>query len=123
MCGDDKPATQKHELYELPQYLIIHLKRFIDDNYGNVWKVNDNIDYQLKNLDLEKFVLNKDQETKFDLISAIYHSGSMNGGHYTAARIDESTGQWYECNDSHVSEMRESEVKSKNAYVLVYKWQ
>ena len=56
-CEQHKEASKKLDLWQLPQILIIHLKRFSYDK--GIWrdKIDEYIDFPLKGLDLTRFSL------------------------------------------------------------------
>jgi len=57
----------------------------------------------------------------YDLIAVSNHYGSLSGGHYTACALNQETGNWYDFNDSHVSQLSGPEAAvSSAAYVLYY---
>ena len=58
--------------------------------------------------------------TVYDLYGVVNHFGSLNGGHYTAfgKGID---GNWYNYNDSSVSNASKKELTSPAAYMLFYR--
>ena len=61
-------------------------------------------------------------EDLYDLFAVVVHSGTLNGGHYTA--IAKNAEHWYEFNDSNVYKLKDREIQSKvvnkNAYILFY---
>jgi ubiquitin carboxyl-terminal hydrolase 36/42 len=58
----------------------------------------------------------------YDLYGVVIHVGSStNSGHYYAYCKNFNNSQWFECNDSHISEVKsESEVLHTEAYLLFY---
>uniref|UniRef100_A0A3Q4H9F0 ubiquitinyl hydrolase 1 n=1 Tax=Neolamprologus brichardi TaxID=32507 RepID=A0A3Q4H9F0_NEOBR len=56
----------------------------------------------------------------YNLYAVSNHSGNALGGHYTAYCKNPALGEWYSYNDSRVSPMSSSQVRSSNAYVLFY---
>lgn len=135
-CGEKKSATEKVYLWELPEILIIHLKRFIDRKIqigpgkymSRPEKVDKKVNYPLRDLDLSAFYSPYKANTiKYELYAVSNHFGNISGGHYTAYCKNQINGQWYNYNDSHVSCIRPSEVLetvvNDGAYVLFYKKQ
>lgn len=118
-------ATKKMEIYNAPDYLIVHLKRF--SHSRGMWggrKVNDLITFPLDNLDMSTYILKNCTENKkivYDLYAVSNHFGSLDGGHYTAFCKNPILGKWYNFDDSDVSGLSPSEVNTKAAYVLFYK--
>lgn len=112
-CKEHKLASKKIDLYNLPNILIIHMKRF-KTKQGNLMgkyffqtnaqKIQTKVDYPLDNLDLTKYWINKKQGTsaKYELIGVSAHYGSISGGHYIAYAKNHLNSKWYEFNDSHV---------------------
>jgi len=57
----------------------------------------------------------------YDLFAVVLHTGTLNGGHYTAVAKNNNT--WYEFNDSQVIQIAKHEtnkIVSGNAYILFY---
>ena len=57
----------------------------------------------------------------YDLFGTVNHIGTLQSGHYVAnVKVD---GQWYHCNDAHVSRFGENEsdvLNNEGAYLLFY---
>ncbi|CAF1202270.1 unnamed protein product [Didymodactylos carnosus] len=120
-CNGLHDARQKSDIYSLPEVLIIQLKRFNHDP-NRLDKIDINIDYPLYNLDLTKYVIEKQQQTwMYNLVAVSVHRGQLSGGHYVTYAKNKDTQEWYEFNDEHVTRINdESTVKTKDAYVLIY---
>lgn len=59
-CKDHQIATKKMEIFNAPDYLIIHLKRF--SHTRGLWggrKVDDLITFPVQGLDLSQHILNQ----------------------------------------------------------------
>ena len=56
----------------------------------------------------------------YDLFAVTNHFGSLNGGHYTAFGKN-INGNWYNFNDSSVSNASTSNIVSEAAYLLFYR--
>ncbi|XP_016301169.1 ubiquitin carboxyl-terminal hydrolase 2-like, partial [Sinocyclocheilus anshuiensis] len=56
----------------------------------------------------------------YNLYAVSNHSGTTMGGHYTAYCCNPENGEWYTYNDSRVTPMSASQVRSSDAYVLFY---
>lgn len=123
-CKDFVEATKKMELYSTAPFLILSLNRFKQHNTYFKEKLEDLIDFPISGLDMTKHVLAHQGQPDplcYDLIGVINHYGSMNFGHYIAFGRNSQSGEWYEFNDSTVSEISASSVCSSAAYVLFYK--
>eukprot|EP00061_Rhincodon_typus_P017644 g46424.t1 len=130
-CKQHREASKQLMLWWLPNVLIIQLKRFSFRNF--IWrdKINDMVEFPIRNLDLSKFCIGvKDvrQPPIYDLYAVINHYGGMIGGHYTAyARLPNDKNSqrsdvgWRLFDDSTVTTVDESQVVARHAYVLFYR--
>ncbi|CAH8337343.1 unnamed protein product [Eruca vesicaria subsp. sativa] len=120
-CKEPKPANKKLYLWKLPEILVVHLKRF---TYTRLLtsKIDTFVDFPVHDLDLSKYVKNKDGESYlYELYAISNHYGGMGGGHYTAYAKLMDENKWYEFDDTRVSAVDESEIKTSAAYVLFYR--
>ncbi|KAK8585998.1 hypothetical protein V6N13_130524 [Hibiscus sabdariffa] len=120
-CKEHRQAIKKLDLWMLPEIIVFHLKRF---TYGRYLKnkIDTFVSFPIHNLDLSKYVMSKDgQSYIYELYAISNHYGGLGGGHYTAYAklIDEN--RWYHFDDSHVSAVNESDIKTSAAYLLFYK--
>ncbi|XP_038177925.1 ubiquitin carboxyl-terminal hydrolase 19 isoform X5 [Arvicola amphibius] len=129
-CKQHREASKQLLLWRLPNVLIVQLKRFSFRSF--IWrdKINDLVEFPVRNLDLSKFCIGQKEEQlpSYDLYAVINHYGGMIGGHYTAcARLpnDRSSQRsdvgWRLFDDSTVSTVDESQVVTRYAYVLFYR--
>ncbi|PWA24350.1 hypothetical protein CCH79_00011891 [Gambusia affinis] len=95
------------------------LKRFSDSNV-RASKLNTFVDFPLKDLDLREFSADSCERPVYNLYAVSNHTGNALGGHYTASCRNPALGEWFSYNDSRVSPMSSSQVRSSNAYVLFY---
>ena len=114
-CRQKVCAVKKMGVYECPPILLIHLKRFSGDGYYT--KIETPVNYP-DTLDSSTF--SKKDSGIYKLIGAVFHSGSLGGGHYTAAAIDPASNRWYNFNDSIASSIDRSGAHSGKAYILFY---
>ncbi|MCQ2816988.1 MAG: hypothetical protein MJ252_06960 [archaeon] len=119
-CKEHQRASKKIQLYKIPNFFIIHLKRF-----NNNSKIDTVVDFPITDLDVSNFVVGNKREggdnEKYDLFAIANHYGSMGFGHYISYAKNNTDGKWYEFNDSSVSQIREDSLVSSSAYVLFYK--
>ena len=117
-CKKHQRATKKMEIYKSPHVLIVHLKRFKNNS-----KIDTIVDFPIEGLDISSYVISKENNVPmvYDLFAISNHFGSMGFGHYTAYGKNPLNGKWYEFDDSHVSEKRESDLINSSAYVLFYR--
>lgn len=120
-CKEHQRAWKKFDIWKLPKILVVHLKRFHFTQHSRS-KLNYVVNFPIKDLDLDKFVINpKVKGVKYDLFAVSNHSGSLSGGHYTAYAKNSSNDQWYSFNDSHVSKLKnEASIVSNSVYTLFY---
>ncbi|KAH6792580.1 ubiquitin-specific protease 9 [Perilla frutescens var. hirtella] len=122
-CKEHRQASKKLDLWRLPDILVIHLKRF---SYSK-WlknKLDTFVDFPIHNLDVSKYVKNKDASEDsymYELYAISNHYGGLGGGHYSAYCKLIDGNRWYHFDDSHVSPVSESEIKTSAAYVLFYR--
>ncbi len=111
-------ATKQILFWNLPNILIITLKRFSNDNTKN----DDVIDFPIENLNLSKYVVGYNSKTYiYDLYGICNHAGGVNGGHYYSY-VKNANGKWYNFNDTTVSEIKNVEkLKTNKAYCFFYR--
>ena len=109
-CGATNTSGRR-ELYlsQLPDTLIIQLKRFIVTSQG-FSKKQTSIDLQEGRLEV--------RSTQYRLVGVVNHVGSLDSGHYTASI--KVNNRWKKCNDSRVRDDCRMEQKSRAAYLLFY---
>ena len=119
LCKTDKNPSKQIQIYKCPYYLIIHLKRFID----NKNKINTEVIFPIRGLNLNDYVMDDNDpiEKIYDLRCIMYHSGTLEYGHYYAVCYNTLHNKWYSYNDNKVNEKKESEISTKDAYVLFYR--
>ncbi|KAL3692569.1 hypothetical protein R1sor_006220 [Riccia sorocarpa] len=121
-CKEHRQASKKLDLWRLPEILVVHLKRFSYSRYLKN-KLETFVTFPIDDLDLSKYVAtnSESQGYVYELYAVSNHYGSMGGGHYTAyvKLVDEN--KWYNFDDSHVSPVNESDIRTSAAYVLFYR--
>ena len=115
--GKKEKASKRILFWNLPDILIISLKRFSNNNKKNDKK----IEFPLKNLDMSKFILGYDKNSyKYDLFGICNHYGGVNGGHYTAF-VKNANESWYNFNDTNVSKIKIDDLQGTGAYCFFYR--
>ena len=101
--------------------LVIHLKcfcneqdRIIKDNQFFKCFPEDSLQIRITDSNKVSFFIN------YSLVVTINHSGSLNNGHYWAIIKDDTTNQWFSCNDKVVFEIKADDLNNKTSYVLFY---
>ena len=119
MCKTVETPLKKIQIYKCPYYLIIHLKRFIDDKE----KINTEVIFPLRGLDLNDYVKDKNDiiEKIYDLRCIMYHNGNLGYGHYYSICYNTIHNKWFLYNDERVNEIKECDISTKDAYVLFYR--
>ncbi|XP_075765625.1 ubiquitin carboxyl-terminal hydrolase 2 isoform X2 [Pelodiscus sinensis] len=127
--GDEKPmccrckartrCTKKFSIQRFPKILVLHLKRFSEARIRTS-KLTTFVSFQLKDLDLREFAAQSCNHAVYNLYAVSNHSGTTMGGHYTAYCRNPVSGEWHTFNDSRVTPMSSSHVRSSDAYLLFY---
>ena len=125
-CKTHRDAIKKTDIWILPPILIVHLKRFKFDDFGNYVgsKNTAAVDYPIENWNLKKFVKSQSSDKPiYDLYAVSNHFGGLGSGHYTAYAMSRfGNEEWYEFNDSVTQRISESTLKHNQsaAYLLFY---
>ncbi|XP_054854170.1 ubiquitin carboxyl-terminal hydrolase 2 isoform X1 [Eublepharis macularius] len=127
--GDEKPTccrckartkcTKKFSIQRFPKILVLHLKRFSEARMRSS-KLTTFVNFPLKDLDLREFASQSCNHAVYNLYAVSNHSGTTMGGHYTAYCKNPVSGEWHAFNDSRVTPLSSSHVRSSDAYLLFY---
>lgn len=127
--GDEKPTcyrckartkcTKKFSIQRFPKILVLHLKRFSEARMRSS-KLTTYVNFPLKDLDLREFASQSSNHAIYNLYAVSNHSGTTMGGHYTAYCKNSVSGEWHVFNDSRVTPLSTSHVRSSDAYLLFY---
>jgi ubiquitin carboxyl-terminal hydrolase 20/33 len=115
-CKSKNECMKEMSLCELPEVLVIHLKRFSNNSGG--WSGNSKISKTVvfpvaTNLEV--------MSSSYRLTGFVQHIGSLSSGHYIAYCKHKSTGQWFCFDDSRVSLVNNlSSIEAAEPYVLFY---
>jgi len=113
-------------IWDAPDILIIHFKRFKQGMYQFV-KKDDFIDFPIDNLDITKYIhpQNRYKNYTYDLFAINNHTSfnrtGISFGHYYSYCKNEINCKWYNFDDDDVNEIDTSKIKTKYAYILFYK--
>ncbi|KAL5579701.1 hypothetical protein UlMin_012143 [Ulmus minor] len=121
-------ARMRYRVTRLPQYLILHMRRFTKNNFF-VEKNPTLVNFPVKNLELKDYIplpTPKDNEklrSKYDLIANIVHDGKPGEGSYRVFVQRKSEELWYEMQDLHVTETLPQMVALSETYMQIYEQQ
>ncbi|KAL6011897.1 hypothetical protein ACLOJK_002363 [Asimina triloba] len=118
-------ARMRYRVTRLPQYLILHMRRFTKNNFF-VEKNPTLVNFPVKNLELKDYIPlptpreNEKLKSKYDLIANIVHDGKPGEGCYRVFVQRKSEELWYEMQDLHVAETLPQMVALSEAYMQIY---
>tara|TARA_Y100000813_G_C24057538_1_gene302346 strand:+ start:12 stop:614 length:603 start_codon:yes stop_codon:yes gene_type:complete len=113
-------AKKKLNMWSFPEVLIIIIQRFeINYKTQNISKNNSNIDIEIENLDLNKYVKGYDNANNiYSLYGVCNYIGNINSGHYTATI--KNNDNWYNYDDETISLLNNNNIITNKAYCLFY---
>ncbi|CEF68436.1 Ubiquitin carboxyl-terminal hydrolase 21 [Strongyloides ratti] len=122
-CDTIRKSTKTQRIWELPEILVIHKKRFAYVS-GCCDKNNVFVDFDINNFNVSSFVHEenvKNVRYLYDLYAVVNHMGTLNSGHYTS--FVRSNDQWFECDDETVRHLNDynQDIKTKTAFMLYYR--
>ena len=122
-------AVKHNYIWDSPKILIILLKRF-EYTYTGATKLNNIINFPFEDFDITPYLHpnNVSKYKKYDLFAINNHTNfsnfGFNGisfGHYYSYCKNYTNGKWYNYDDDKVTEISESKLITKHAYMLFYK--
>jgi hypothetical protein len=125
-CKTHVRAYKCMSIYKAPEVLVVHLKRFRSNGGHYQQKVSSRVAFPVEGLDLTSYVRGPQASSSagpllYDLYAVSEHAGGMGGGHYTAKAMNFLNNQWFDFNDSYVSQARAADAVSAAAYLLFYR--
>lgn len=119
-CGVKGDASQSYYITKLPDYLLIMIKRFANEQLEESTLVTKNsafVSFPLKNLDLQSAVhpdLRSSIDAVYDCVGVANHIGeTLSPGHYTADikyEYRNNNGEWIRHDDSRRKMIKATEV-------------
>jgi ubiquitin C-terminal hydrolase len=92
VCKEDREGKQSMALWNLPDFLVFHFKRF---NASSRWseKITTRVDFPITGLNMREWCdknsplsfQSSDEPFMYDLIGVVNHMGDIDTGHYIAA--------------------------------------
>jgi ubiquitin C-terminal hydrolase len=121
-CGMKNQAHKETIISSMPEILVIHLKRFMVNNYGIVTrKISSMVKYPVE-LNITIYGEGEIGEYKLfgvNMHHSIGHKNNADRGHYTSIVINRNNNKWYHYDDA--KEIEEIyDYEHKNAYMLFY---
>ncbi|KAG8224993.1 hypothetical protein J437_LFUL006004 [Ladona fulva] len=114
---------KRFEITKLPPYLILYIKRFTKNTFF-VEKNPTIVNFPIKNVDfgdiLTPEIKAKHVYTNYDLVANIVHDGEPGKGTYRVHVLHKGTGQWYEMQDLHVTDILPQMITLTEAYIQIY---
>jgi len=132
-CKQHVRAKKTLALWSVPRLLVVHLKRFSDEEgYGGREKVDTLVRFPLEGLDMGPYLrgggiscagseAENNEAPIYDLYAVSNHYGGSGFGHYTAYGYAPGCREWHLFDDSSVSKVSPDQICSTAAYVLFYK--
>ena len=133
-CKKKVTINRESKISLLPNYLVIHLKRLVNNVETNkIVKINSRFEFPLK-LNISKYFYkdeeNNNKEINYDYVlkGINIHMGDAENGHFESI-IREEKEKWYEFNDTIINEFDINNLekncfggndKNKTAYLLFY---
>lgn len=114
---------KRFEITQLPPYLIIYIKRFTKNTFFTE-KNRTIVNFPIKNIDFGEYLSaeakTRHKNTIYDLVANIIHDGEPDKGTYRMHVLHKATGQWFEMQDLHVTEILPQMITLSEAYIQVY---
>lgn len=123
-CKKKRRAIKQFTIFEPPNILCLHLKRFEMSGGGlfSGGKINKHVKFE-ETLDLTEYMSYQTcPKVSYSLFGVLVHYGySSHGGHYVSY-IKAPDNEWYLMDDSRVEHVRSiSHVLKEKAYLLFYR--
>ena len=114
----------RFQLPELPQYLMIHVKRFKANKFF-LEKNNTVVEFPLRGLDMFPYSTGHKhgKATLFDLVASVVHVGSAmhnDSAQYLIQMLHPASGKWYAIRDLSIEEILPQTVLLSESYILCY---
>lgn len=147
-CKCEREATKQIIITRVPQFLVVHFKRFSASKTESARKIHTPIHFPLHGLNIEPYmvppgstVINSQDSTTtgdaidaaitppylYDAYAVMRHLGqSGNGGHYVSLVRDAARGCWRKFDDERVIDFDPNKLKPENrlqnehAYLVFY---
>lgn len=129
-CFLKNQSNIKTKIWKTPKILVIHLKRFMVNDYNiPTQKLINKINFPINNLNISDYINDNSPDKNkctYNLFAANYHhsmgnSFSCSFGHYTSIVKNRLNNEWYCFDDNKLTKIEfEENIIDKNAYLLFY---
>jgi ubiquitin carboxyl-terminal hydrolase 8 len=144
-CKCEREATKQIILTRLPQFLVIHFKRFAASKMERAKKIHSPIEFPLHDLSMDDFVIPRPPQNQadehgrvaaepattppyiYDAYGVLRHLGnSGDSGHYISVVKDQGRGVWRKFDDERYQDLDPSKLSSRDrltngeAYIVFY---
>ena len=148
-CKCEREATKKIILTRLPEFLVIHFKRFSASKNESARKIHTPIDFPLHNLSMDQYMVPhpsppppssydsaRDSQRidpaitppySYDCYGVLRHlGGTLSSGHYISLVKDQGRGCWRKYDDERTIDFDPSRLQGRDrlqngeAYILFY---
>lgn len=126
-CNKSTICEKIFTFWNIPEILIIHLKRFKIENVKmngeqiKLQKINNDVKYPIL-IDMSRYICKHNRkQIQYELTAVVHHYGQCSGGHYVSfSKIDND--EWIQFNDGHVSKISdiEHQIITDASYILMY---
>jgi ubiquitin carboxyl-terminal hydrolase 8 len=145
-CRCEREATKQIILTRLPQFLVIHFKRFSASKTESARKIHTPIDFPLYGLNMDPYMIQRSRPSitngevhvdaaitppfSYDVYGVLRHLGSTgNGGHYISMVRDPGRGIWRRYDDERTTDIDPAKLAPRDrltnheAYIVFYQRQ
>lgn len=123
-CKQKRTGKKQSLLVNWPKVLVLQLMRFTHSGARNSHQVEfpARLESEAIPMPSQGLVQGAVQPSGYTLSGVVLHKGTANFGHYTAMVKPIGSRTWYNCDDSFVTQINESEVlrQKVDAYLLFY---
>lgn len=117
---------KRFEITRLPNFIILYIKRFTKNTFF-LEKNPTIVNFPIKNVDFAEILTPKNREThkrtKYSLVANIVHDGTPTNGTYRVHILHKTSGQWYELQDLHVTNILPQMITLSESYIQIYEVQ
>lgn len=130
-CGIKSNANKTYSIFTTPKILVIQLKRFKKDMYGQVCrKITNKVNYPIFDFDISDYISDSSchkDKCKYNLMGInIHHElgsyANLNLGHYVSIVKNRFDNKWYLFNDDSkpMKVVSENDLVNQKTYLLFY---